>query len=63
MKTIVNSLTHKINKPLDNNLKRDDSPLTKGTRGLIWIISGRKGTGKNIISFKCIISKSKGWRI
>ena len=59
MKTIVNSLTHKIDKPLDNNLKRDDSPLPKGTRGLIWIISGKKGTGKTSLILNVLSQKVK----
>ena len=41
-----NKLTEKI-KAIDNQLSQTNEPLPKTSTGLIWLISGRKGSGKS----------------
>lgn len=60
MKSIPNKLTSKINKPLDKHLIRTDDPLPKTTRGLIYIISGRKGSGKTSLMINLLSNKKEG---
>jgi polyhydroxyalkanoate synthesis regulator phasin len=60
MKSIPNKLTSKIDKPLDKQITRTDDPLPKTTRGLIYIISGRKGSGKTSLMINLLRNKKEG---
>jgi hypothetical protein len=60
MKSEPHKLTSKINKPLDKHLIRTDDPLPKTTLGLIYIISGRKGSGKTSLAINLLSNKKEG---
>lgn len=53
-----NKLTDKI-KALDKQVNRTDEPLPKGSTGLIWIIAGRKGSGKSSLLLNSLKTSQK----
>jgi hypothetical protein len=53
-----NKLSDKLT-PLDKQVTRTDDPLPKGSTGLIWIIAGRKGSGKSSLLLNSLKTKQK----
>ena len=53
-----NKLTDKI-KPLDHQVVRTDEPIPKGISGLIYLIIGKKGSGKSSLLLNLLKTKQK----